>query len=157
VIFGIDPGPLESAYCIWDGEHILKKGIRPNREITACIPSDFYLAPGETLAVACEHIQCMGMPVGASVFETAYWIGDFRSYCRWNKTLFLPVYRSEVKMHFCGNMRAKDAHIRQALIDRLGPPGTKKAPGVTYGVKGDIWSALAIAVMVEEKRPTNAI
>jgi hypothetical protein len=137
MIFGIDPGPIESAYCIFDGERIRGMGIKTNRD---------FVLPNSNMVVACEHIQCFGMAVGVSVFETAYWIGEFRCLAKAKGTLFLPVYRSEVKLHFCSNMRAKDANIRQALIDRLGGPGTKKKPGPTYGVKGDIWSALAIAV-----------
>jgi hypothetical protein len=43
-------------------------------------------------------------------------------------------------------MKAKDANIRQALIDKIGPQGTKKDPGPTYGISKDVWSALAIAV-----------
>jgi hypothetical protein len=144
IIFGIDPGPVQSAYCIWDGERIRASGIKNNRDL---------VLPSSNMIVAIEHIQCMGMAVGASVFETAYAIGEMRAACRQKGTLWLPVYRSEVKMHFCNSMRAKDANIRQALIDRLGPPGTKKNPGTTYGVKGDIWSALAIAVYVSDKEP----
>jgi hypothetical protein len=119
-------------------------GIKSNRDL---------VLPSSNMVVACEHLQCFGMAVGASVFETAYWIGDFRCSCKANGALWLPVYRSEVKMHFCNSMRAKDPNIRQVLIDRLGKPGTKKNPGATYGVKGDIWSALAIAVMVGDKKP----
>jgi hypothetical protein len=144
LICGVDPGPIKSAYCIWDGEKILGFGIKNNRDL---------VLPSSNMIVAIEHIQCMGMAVGASVFETAYAIGEFRCACRQKGTLWLPVYRSEVKMHFCGSMRARDANIRQALIDRLGAPGTKKKQGVTYGVKGDIWSALAIAVMTKDKEP----
>jgi hypothetical protein len=47
--------------------------------------------------------------------------------------------------------RAKDQNIRQALIDRLGPPGTKKNPGPTYGVTSHMWSALAVAVTAHDK------
>jgi hypothetical protein len=36
--------------------------------------------------------------------------------------------------------------VRQALIDRLGLQGTKKAPGPTYGIKSHEWAALAVAV-----------
>jgi hypothetical protein len=43
-------------------------------------------------------------------------------------------------------MRAKDSNIRQALIDRFGEPGTKKVPGLLYGIKKDEWSALALGV-----------
>jgi hypothetical protein len=117
-------------------------GIKMNRDL---------IMPSSNMVVACEHIQCFGLPVGAEVFECAYWIGDFRCSCKNKGTLFLPVYRSEVKMHFCHSMRAKDANIRMVLIDRLGAPGTKKNPGPTYGIKGDIWSALAIAVLAFDK------
>jgi len=48
-------------------------------------------------------------------------------------------------------MRAKDANIRQALIDRYGPGkdkaiGQKKTPGPLYGFKSHEWAALAVAV-----------
>jgi len=56
------------------------------------------------------------------------------------------IYRRDIKMHFCHTMKGKDANIRQVLIDRLGPPGRKKTPGITYGIKKDLWQALAGAV-----------
>ena len=139
MILGIDPGPFESAYCLWDGRAILAKGILASNEVN-------FLPMQNGTVVACEHLQCFGMAVGKEVFETAYFIGELRGVCRALGITFLPIYRSEIKMFFCNSMRAKDANIRQALIDRLGGPGTKKKPGPTYGVKGDIWSALAIAV-----------
>ncbi len=61
--------------------------------------------------------------------------------------------RFDVKLHLCGNARAKDTNIRQALIDRFGgiegkskAVGTKKAPGPLYGCKSHMWAALAVAV-----------
>lgn len=142
MILAIDPGSSKSAWVMWDGAKILGKGIIAND----CV-DELPLAN----TVACEHIQCMGMAVGKSVFETAYFIGELRARVKDFGTPFIPVYRSEVKMHFCNSMRAKDGNIRQALIDRLGAPGVKKSPGVTYGVSGDMWSALAIAVMTHDK------
>jgi hypothetical protein len=56
------------------------------------------------------------------------------------------VFRRDVKLHLCDSPRAKDGNVRQALLDRLGPQGTKKAPGPTYGVKSHEWAALAVAV-----------
>ena len=41
-------------------------------------------------------------------------------------------------------MKAKDSNIRQALIDRFGPVGTKKNPGWFYGVSKDVWAAIAV-------------
>ena len=67
------------------------------------------------------------------------------------------VYREDVKLHLCGSPRAKDANIRQALIDRWGGKaeavGTVKKPGPLYGVKSHAWSALAVAVTALETRP----
>lgn len=94
------------------------------------------------------------MPVGAEVFETVFWSGRFAQ--AWGLN-FHRIKRHEVKMHLCHNMRAKDGNIRQALIDKLGPQGVKKSPGPTYGISGDCWSALAVAVtFVESKSSVSA-
>jgi hypothetical protein len=59
------------------------------------------------------------------------------------------VYRKDVKLLLCGSPRAKDANIRQALLDLLGPQGTKAKPGPTYGVKSHAWAALGVAVTAQ--------
>lgn len=138
MIMGIDPGPEKSAYCAWDGSSIREARIINNPELAELLGG-----LGNETTVACEHLQCFGMAVGMNVFETAYWIGEFRAHCG---DRFRRVYRGEVKMHHCRSMRAKDSNIRQALIDRFGEPGTKKQPGTTYGLKKDLWSAFAVAV-----------
>jgi hypothetical protein len=95
--------------------------------------------------VAIEMIASYGMPVGKEVFATCYYIGALMEICRTWKVRVMPVYRKDVKLALCGSPRAKDANVRQALIDLLGAPGTKKEPGGTYGISGHGWSALAIA------------
>lgn len=95
-------------------------------------------------------IASYGMAVGAEVFETCVWIGRFMQA---HPDLNMHrIKRGDVKMHLCHSMRAKDANIRQALIDRLGAPGTKKNPGKTYGVSGDVWAALAVAVTYHDQQ-----
>jgi hypothetical protein len=91
-----------------------------------------------------EMIASYGMPVGAEVFETCVYIGRLMEAFGPDRCDRLT--RIEVKSHVCHSARAKDGNIRQALIDRLGPPGTKRAPGGTYGISGDVWAALAVAV-----------
>jgi hypothetical protein len=87
------------------------------------------------------------MPVGKEVFETCVWIGRFQEALIKNNAQNIQlVTRKEVKMNLCGSMKAKDSNIRQALIDRFGVVGTKKAPGWFYGVSKDVWSAIAVSV-----------
>lgn len=147
-IIAIDPGTTESAMVFWDGEKLRKAHILPNgdvlKEITDTAPED-----RETLCI--EMVACYGMPVGKEVFETCLWIGRFMQ--EWNNATGLEallVYRRDVKMHHCGSARAKDSNIRQALVDKYGEPGTKKAPGKTYGLKSHLWAAFAISTYVFE-------
>lgn len=152
MILALDPGPVQTAYLQWNGHEITGVNIASNESVASLIEAYGKFGDRKVI-VACEHLQCFGMPVGKEVFETAYWIGEFRATCRlYHRLTFQRVMRSEVKMHLCNSMRATDANIRQALIDRFGDKGTKKAPGVTFGLRKDLWSAFAIAVMVHDKQ-----
>ena len=134
-VFAVDPGPVESAFVVWDGKGILGSGFMPNQAL---------LQEGKARAMprAIEMVSNYGMEVGDSIFRTVFWIGRF--YEAWGTTHL--VTRHDVKLHLCHSARAKDTNIRQALIDRLGEPGKKKTPGVTYGISGHKWAALAVAV-----------
>ena len=57
----------------------------------------------------------------------------------------LSLFRKDIKIHLCGTMKAKDANIRQALIDKHGKVGTAKNKGPLYGISSHLWSALAVA------------
>jgi hypothetical protein len=150
VILGIDPGPEQSGYVMLDGEKIKDVGVVPNDELIQYMSWDDRW--WWRYRVAIEMIASYGMPVGADVFRTCIWIGRFihENAQGWASPEIL-VTRIEVKSHLCHNSRAKDANIRQALIDRLGPPGTKAAPGPTYGVKSHAWAALAVAVTAQDQ------
>jgi len=137
-IFAIDPGPNESAFVIWDGSNILDKGKVPSERILPLLGIH-----ERECRFVCEMIACYGMAVGAEVFETCVWIGRYLEKLQGNME---RIKRLECKMHLCHSARANDSNIRQALIDRLGAPGTKKQPGITFGVTKDIWAALAVAV-----------
>jgi hypothetical protein len=106
-------------------------------------------------------IASYGMPVGREVFETCVWIGRFME--QWGAPDRVNlVYRKDVKMHLCGSPRAKDANIRQALIDLFEPTGggktpqigTKAKPGPLYGVSTHAWPALGVAVTVQARTAT---
>lgn len=146
MILAIDPGPTDSGYALYHGGSVSGCGVLGNEHMLAVVES-WGMADGNQCAI--EMIASYGMAVGREVFETCVWIGRFQQMWRNPKAVRL-IYRKDVKLHLCGSPRAKDTNIRQALIDKLGAPGTKKAPGPTYGVKSHAWPALAVAVTASE-------
>lgn len=151
MLLAIDPGPTQSAYVLYDGIKPLASEYIDNDMMLLTIADEAVKRRGR---LAVEMIESFGMAVGAEVFQTCVWIGRFVERwclegCYGNRHTL--VYRKEVKLHLCQSMRAKDSNIRQALIDRFGGSkqvavGCKAKPGPLYGVKKDVWSALAIAV-----------
>ena len=85
------------------------------------------------------------MAGGASVFRPVRFIGRIEQLCFSENIPFRLIKRTEVKGFVCPKMRAKDSHVRAAMIRLYGAPGTKRAPGRTFGIANDVWSALAIA------------
>ena len=150
VVLGLDPGPDYSAYVLLNGDGTIHTAAkRPNHDVLCAIKAD---ADRYTLTVVCERIRSYGMPAGASLFETCEWSGRFMEawISRDIRHNWYWIERKEVKMALCGSTRAKDANIRQALIDRYGGKdaaiGCKAKPGPLYGIKADVWAALAVAV-----------
>jgi hypothetical protein len=151
-IFAIDPGNEFSAYSILRDCKLVDFGKIKNEDLFShlrlrCRDHDPYKQNGENVNFAIEMVACYGMAVGKEVFETCVWIGRFDQYIRTNYFVVPErIYRTEVKMNMCHDSRAKDKNIRQAVIDRLGPQGTKKNPGATYGVSADVWQAVAVGI-----------
>ena len=148
-IFTIDPGPKQSAFLKWDSEHetITSFGIVENDELLKMVR---LIKPYEQ--IVCEMIQGFGMPVGKEIFETVLFIGQIKEASLMVGHSLNLIYRKEIKQHFCNTNRATDSNIRCVLIDRFGPPGTKKQPGKLYGIKKDEWSALALAVYFSDQQ-----
>ena len=146
IILGIDPGPVLSAYLVMESStyEIVDKGKIDNDKLIGIVKTGYF----DMLAI--EGMQFYGMKngVGKTTFDTAYYIGRLMQIADELGSKTKMVYRSEVKMHHCHTMKAKDTNIRQALIDRFGEPGTKKKQGKTYGISKDMWSALGIATFV---------
>lgn len=153
-ILAIDPGPKESAFVVYDPKEkeLHTMGKHSNEKILEHLG---YCVSNFTFVI--EMVACFGMTVGASVFDTVFWIGRFWQAVDAERH---KLYRREVKMHLCGSMRAKDKNIRQALIDKFPATGggkvpqigTKKEPGPLFGISGDMWSALAVAVTWAETK-----
>lgn len=139
-VLAIDPGTTESGWVLYDGK-VIDSGVSQNEALID------QLAHEDADLMAVEMIASYGMAVGREVFETCVWIGRFIQATPIPHKL---ITRQKVSLHVCKSPKAKDANIRRALIDKIGPVGTKKSPGPTYGVKSHAWAALAVAVTAVE-------
>lgn len=156
MIIAIDPGTTQSAWCeLFDGKP-QEAAIVPNALMVDMLRGRGSNWIPDTDLLAIEMIAAMGMPVGKEIFETVRWIGRFQEAWEHRRGTVQLVYRRDVKLFHCDSARANDATIRAALLDRYGPGreiaiGTKREPGPCYSIKGDMWSALAVALTAEGK------
>jgi hypothetical protein len=161
-ILAIDPGQNESAWLTFNVEK--RRPVEFEIEANEGIADRLWHAPHSFSAkcwpslLVIEHVghYGTGMPAGSSVFDTCIWIGRFIE--AWRRGREAPSFaphallkRQRIKAVLCGSARAKDANVRQALLDLYGgsdkaAKGTKAAPGPLYGIKTHLWSALAVAV-----------
>ena len=144
-LIAIDPGTTKSAYVFLHNKVILSQAKCDNdvflnwlRGVKKC----------DGISVVVESIASYGMPVGQEVFETCVWVGRFIEAC--GKPV-RRIKRAEVKNFLCHSSKANDAAIRQRIIDIYGPGkdkaiGIKKQPGPLYGIKADVWQALAVGL-----------
>ncbi len=138
-VVGVDPGTDKSAFAEFDGSEVVSFGLWENEHLLS-----HPLWQEDHVFV--EMIASFGMAVGASVFETCVFIGRCVQAANTAGGNVTRVFRKDLKLHLCQSPRAKDANVRQALLDRIGVQGTKKNQGPTYGIKSHEWAALAVAV-----------
>lgn len=149
MILAIDPGTRQSGWAVLDAGRVTSSGVAANPDMLGIVGtySGYVVAellPGMVLAI--ERFEARGMPIGDESIDTILWSGRFAQ--AWHAPEEVRwVRRSAVKLELCGTSRAKDPHVRQVVIDRIGPPGTKRAPGPTYGVTSHAWAALAVALV----------
>lgn len=143
MILAIDPGTTQSGWVLFDGRRVIDSGTDPNDAVIARIGVTG--AMGHVHSLAIERFEARGMPMGEDSIETVIWTGRFVQAWRSPNSVLL-VKRRAVKSHLCGSSKAKDPHVRQALLDIVGPVGRKAEPGPCYGVSSHAWAALAVAV-----------
>lgn len=142
-LLAVDPGPQRSGYVLLDCDTLR--------------PSDFGILENERLLDAMKSLrydhfvvevcQPHGMATPQEAMDAQFWAGRF---CQASGSPFSMVVRTDVRLTICHSGRAKDANIRQAIIDRYGGKkqavGTKRHPGPLYGLHGDCWQALAVGL-----------
>ena len=156
MLLAIDPGNIESGYVILDEYKVIDKGKVLNEDLMFKIAYDVIFKNIDQAVI--ERIASYGMATGQTVFDTCVWIGRFQQLLIENNVDVALVFRKDVKMNICGQTRAKDSNIIQALIDRFAPntpnrgKGKKASPGYFYGFKADIWQAFALGVTWQDMR-----
>lgn len=154
-ILGIDPGSEASGWVVLDNhENIVlasaqeKEGRTPNdillRHLQVHQGSPFWLSKVQQAGI--EKIT-LYQRADNNVHDTILWYGRFMQVLAGRGIPVLLHPRQKVFSFLCpGVQKTSDAAINAAIKDRLGPPGTKKNPGPTYGVKGHSWQALSVAM-----------
>lgn len=153
-ILALDPGTTKTGYCWLDEGRVAECGVAPNHGMLDSIRFDVHGAS----VLAIEMVASYGMAVGKEVFETVRWIGRFQQAWDFPEAVML-IYRQDVKLHLCNSVRAKDANIRQALLDRFPATGggktpqvgTKSQPGPLYGISSHAWAALGVAITAKHQ------
>lgn len=162
-VLAIDPGNRNSGWVVMSGrEFIAGNASEANEDMFDVIKSH---GVGDGCCVVCEWIQSYGMPVGKEVFETCWWVGRFAQYAHMHATPFTRVFRKDVKMHLCGQAKAKDANVRMAILDlypasgggKTPQIGTKSQPGPLRGVTSHMWPAVGLALTFQESVVTEVL
>ena len=147
-LLAIDPGPTDSAYVLMHDGQIQDHGKDDNQNV-------LQIAESFSGNFVIEMIASYGRPVGAETFETCVWIGRFMQ----AKGETVRMFRRDVTKHLCGSShKTNDPIVRQRLIDIYSGGkgkdvaiGKKARPGPLYGIKADVWQALALAVAYSEQ------
>jgi hypothetical protein len=159
-ILALDVGTDSSGYCLMGRNNY--------------IPYEFGKVDNNTLlnsivkmwlydALVYEEFQSYGMAIGKSTITSITWNGRFIQAADERHIPFYPLYRLEEKLNLCGTAKAKDANLRQAMIDRFAKfdfkngKGTKANQDWFYGFSKDAWSAAIIGVTFIDKINKEAV
>lgn len=151
-IVGLDPGPTLSAYVILSDTPPYSRGIVPNEELRELLATFREI----TDELAIEWVSFYGKEIhaGSETFDTCRWVGRFQEIWRDDATCHL-IPRRQVRGELCGTQKAGDAEVRAVLIDRYGGKeaaiGKKAAQGPLYGIASHCWSALAVAIVHQDR------
>lgn len=156
LVLAIDPGSSDSAWVLCNGMNIIAKAKEDNHEAIKSFNS--ILSEKDNVEIVIEYPAPRGQPMYTQIVDTIFWIGMFVHATVGDKGKYTRIDRKDVKMHLCGNTKAKDGNVRAALLSRypasgggkIGQIGIKNNPGPLFGVSNDIWAALGVAITFME-------
>jgi len=152
LVFAINPGNVESGYVVVDSETYIPIEFGKVDNFALLDIIDRYDVaetdnPADKFVIEMIGHYGTGMPAGKTVYETCIWIGRFIQTIVFNgREEPELIKRATIKASICGQVKAKDGNVIQALKDRFGDKGTKANHGFFYGFKADCWQAYALAV-----------
>lgn len=160
IILALDVGTEQSGYCLMNSENYrpYEHGKMDNYDLLKKAVKMWLYD-----VLVYEEFQSYGMPIGKSTITSITWNGRFIE-AAWDRGKpYFPIYRAEEKINLCGTMKAKDANLRQAMIDRFAEfdfkngKGTKDKQDWFYGFSKDAWSAAIIGVTFIDKLKNGEI
>lgn len=160
-ILAIDPGSEKSGFVLFvpdprteDGD-VVESGKLPNEQLR-CRIIEHGFGPVDVAVI--EFTRPRGERPYLQLFEALWWAGRLAE-CLERSAVVERVERLDritVKKHLTGKTGGKDGNdsaVIHALVDRFGGIGGRRAavglkacPGPLWGVTGDAWQALALAV-----------
>jgi len=147
-ILGIDPGPSQSAYVVWDTKTQQIVDHEQSDNITFRKNIIWLRDDIEPDICVIEGMAFYGKVMNGESFDTLMFIGRLREIFADNHEL---VYFPDIAYHFCNSRRGiKSSHINAVLANRFGGKGTKKNKGKLFGIKEHVWSALACCILWED-------
>lgn len=177
-ILAIDPGNERSAYVVYDSGTVIAFGIEDNTELIDKV-NGLYFDFDECKHLAIEMIASYGMPVGATVFETCVWIGRFIQGWNANYTKVyrkdVKMHLCHSMKAKDSNIRQaiidKYGGVNKAIGNKKCPKCKGKGwfgagrplcpvcngakwkypPGPLCGIAEDVWAALGVAIVFQEK------
>lgn len=154
IVLGIDPGTFNSGVICWSTDR--KVIFCDHNAVNSDLQGIIYRNKPDLVVV--EMISSYGMSVGVETYQTVLVIGRIQEFCRIYGFECRLVTRIDVRLHICGASHAGDSAVNRALLDRYGNwenggtgKGTKKNPGILYGVSKHAMSALAVALTALER------
>lgn len=161
-VLAVDPGNIHSGWILWDQETATildmcrkPKGKELNVDVLNIISricdSDVPVRAAGIERIAIYSRPGMGGGGGGvmhTVTDTCIWIGRFVERLSFYRVPVILPFRKTIMSYLCQSAKGGDAEVKAALVELYGGKGTKKNPGRLYGIAGDTWSALAVAVTV---------
>jgi hypothetical protein len=143
-ILGIDPGPYDSAYVIWDGETVIEKGYLANMVLLQRLTGNGY----DRMAI--ERVRIYVKYAGNDLSETAEWVGRFDGK---NESMLIP--QVLVRGHLCGTAAATCLAMKRALQDKFPILADRTMANPMRGANEHIWDALAVAVTAYDREASK--